>query len=153
MKKRDAGGIEMKLKDYTTVRLLCSKCPPFVASVVMSFTFVACGPTSPTAPNLPSAPDEAAFAVTAADPCPSFNEACATGRALVKSACPADGNYKKPSDYKKCRRQTLDSYLRGLSSCFSASQQKELRRCILASFPLVDPTSGGVGKTRFHSDE
>jgi len=143
----------MKLREHRFVRPLCAKCPSFVASLVISFTFVACNPTSPTAPLSSSGPEDAAFAVNAADPCPTFNEACAAGRELVESSCPADGNYKKPGDYKKCRRQTLDSYLNSLSSCFSTSQQNELRRCILASFPLVDPSSGGVGKTRFHSDE
>lgn len=144
----------MELKNYTLVRFLCVKCPPFVASLVISFTFVACNPTSPTAPTLPSPPEDTAFAVNASDPCPSLDEACAAGRALVASECPADGKYKKPSDYKKCRRHTLDSYLRGLSSCFSQSQLNEIRRCVLASFPLVDPSSsGGVGKTRFHSGE
>ena len=143
----------MRTREYTLVRLLCTRCPSFLASLVMSFTFVACNPTSPTAPTLPVETDEPSLAVNAADECPSFNEACATGRELVESSCPADGKYKKPGDYKKCRRQTLDSYLKGLSSCFSTSQQNELRRCILASFPLVDPSSGGVGKTRFHSDE
>jgi len=143
----------MRLRDYRLARVMTARCPSFIASLVMSFTFVACNPTSPTAPALPSAEEEAVFAVAAAPPCPSFNEACATGRELVESECPADGNYKKPGDYKKCRRQTLNSYLKSLSSCFSTSQQNELRRCILASFPLVDPSSGGVGKTRFHSDE
>jgi hypothetical protein len=147
------GRNEMKLNDYTLARFLCTKCPSFVASLVMSFTFVACNATSPNAPVLPSAQEESAAAVNTAPPCPSFNEACATGRELVASACPADGKYKKPGDYKKCRRHTLDSYLKGLSSCFSQSQQNEIRRCILASFPLVEPSSGGTGKARFHSDE
>jgi hypothetical protein len=143
----------MNLHEYHSVRLLCTRCPSFLASIVISFTFVACNPTSPTAPILPVEPEGAAFAVNAADPCPSFNEACAAGREIVESECPADGKYKKPSDYKKCRRQALDSYLKGLSACFSKSQQNEIRRCIVASFPLVDPSSGGVGKTRFHTDE
>jgi hypothetical protein len=143
----------MRIRDYQLARAMCTKCPSFVASLVISFTFVACNATGPTAPSLPSTPEETVFAVAAAPPCPSFNEVCATGRELVESSCPQDGKYKKPGDYKKCRRQTLDSYLKGLSSCFSTSQQNELRRCILASFPLVDPSSGGAGKTRFHSDE
>jgi hypothetical protein len=143
----------MRLRDYRLARVLTARCPSFIASLVMSFTFVACNATGPTAPTLPSTPEEAAFAVAAAPPCPSFNEACATGRELVESSCPADGKYKKLGDYKKCRRQALGSYLKGLSSCFSPSQQNEIRRCILSSFPLVEPSSGGVGKTRFHSDE
>ena len=142
----------MELLEHRFARLLRTKCPSCLASLVIAFTFVACNPTSPTAPVLPSVSDEAAFAVNAADDCPSINEACAAGRELLESSCPADGKYKKPGDYKKCRRQTLDNYLKGLSSCFSTSQQNEMRRCILASFPLVEPASGGVGKTRFHSD-
>ena len=143
----------MRLRDYNCVRFCGARCPSFLASLVIAFTFVACNPTSPTAPTLPMEADEPSFAAAAAGPCPSINEACATGRELVESSCPADGNYKKSGDYKKCRRQTLDNYLKGLSSCFSTSQQNEMRRCILASFPLVEPASGGVGKTRFHSDE
>ena len=75
----------MRLRQYRFVRPLCARCPSFVASLVISFTFVACNPTSPAAPTLPVEPDDAAFAVNAADPCPSILEACAAGRALLES--------------------------------------------------------------------
>jgi hypothetical protein len=154
----------MVLKDFSTVRLLCAKCPPLVASVLISLTFISCNATSPTAPVLPSAPEELtpvasstpeelAPALAGSAPCPTYNEACQTGRDLVADACPLDGKYKKTGDLKKCQRQAVDSYLNSLSSCFSQSERSSMRHCILSSFPLVDPTSGGTGKDQFHTDE
>jgi len=155
MKKREEGEIEMKLTDYTTVRLLCAKCPPFVASIVMSFTFVACNPTSPTAPVPPAATEEFSPDVAAPASCPTYAEACNAGIEYVSTACPPVGKYKHPGQLKKCRREALNSYLRDLSTCFSDSQQDQLRRCINAGLSIVvDPSAGGgAGKTRFHSDE
>jgi hypothetical protein len=153
MKKREEGGIEMKLTDYTTVRLLCAKCPPFVASIVMSFTFVACNATSPTAPVLPAATEEFSPDVAAPASCPTYAEACNAGIEYVASACPPVGKNKPPGQLKKCRRQTLSSYLDGVASCFTPAELDALRRCILASFPVVTTPSGGTAKDRFHSDE
>lgn len=145
----------MKLKDYTTVRLLCSKCPPFVASVVMSFTFVACNATSPTAPVLPTATEEFSPNIAASASCPTYAEACNAGIEYVSNACPEVEKKKPPGKIKKCRRDALNSYLRDLSTCFSESQMDQLRRCINAGLPIVvDPSAGGgTGKSRFHTDE
>jgi len=142
----------MKLNDYALLRILCARCPSFVASLVMTFTFLACDASSPTGPILPSAPEEIATAVEA-DPCRSFDEACAEGREFVESACPAAGEYKRPTEYKKCRRQAIDSYLDSVAPCFSPSELSALRRCILSSLPIVANPSGGTAKDHFHSDE
>jgi len=143
----------MKLSDSSLLRILCTRCPTFAASLVISFTFLACDAGGPTGPILPSAPEEFASAVTPADPCPSFDEVCAAGHEVVESACPVDDKYKKPGDYKKCKRQAVDSYLRGVASCFSQSQLNALRRCVLSSLPPGTGQSGGTGKKRLHSDE
>jgi hypothetical protein len=152
MKKRWRRRSDMKLNDYTLLQILCARCPSFAASLVMSFTFLACDASSPSGPILPSAPEEFATAVEAGA-CPSFDEACAEGREFVESACPLDGKYKKPSEYRKCKRQAVDSYLDGVASCFSPSELNSLRRCILSSLPIITNPSGGTAKDHFHSDE
>lgn len=141
----------MKLNDYTLLQILCARCPSFAASLVMSFTFLACDASSPSGPILPSAPEEFATAVEAGA-CPSFDEACAEGHDVVAQACP-ENKKKNPGQYKKCRRQTVSSYLDGVASCFTPAELDALRRCILSSLPIVTNPSGGTAKDHFHSDE
>jgi len=141
----------MKLNDHALLRILCARCPSFAASLVMSFTFLACDAAGPAEPILPSAPEE--FAIVTVEGCPSFDEACIEGQEFVEEACPPDGNYKQPNEFKKCRRQAVDSYLDSVASCFSPAELSSLRRCILSPLPIVTKPSGGTVKDRFHSDE
>ncbi len=131
-----------------------ARCPSLLASVLIATTFIACHVTDPVQPEIPAAPVIYREYASAGDGCPSFQDACLQGREAVEKACPGDGKYKKPEDYRKCVRAAVRDYLQGIASCFSQTDQSRIKRCVLASYPLpVGVSSSAAGKERFHSEE
>ena len=123
-----------------------------LALVILLAAGVMAGCTNQDNPTAPDPTDAMMTADWTWEECPDWNEACERIGWELWWECPPDGNWKSAGEYKSCRKQTANLYLKELKECFSDEERDALRECALAWTPEQEETPTQNREFRFRNE-